>query len=124
VGKRPSFIEVATRCLSFLVDDQGFDGPETTEWSPQSFPAITCLRYHRGEMTIEVCHVVAYMGENYVQTRCSRKDDEGWIDLGRNTAHSGYQLRRAVDRQADAIHTHLALAVARELPPDRGVIDR
>jgi hypothetical protein len=32
VGKRPSFIEEATSRLSFLVDDQGFAGPETTEW--------------------------------------------------------------------------------------------
>jgi hypothetical protein len=110
VGKRPAFIEEATSRLSFLVDDQGFAGPETTEWPQQPFPAVTRLRYHRSDITIEVAHVVAYMGENYVETRCRRKDDEqgGWIGMGHNTTHTGYQLRRAIDLQADAICRYLS----------------
>jgi hypothetical protein len=111
VGKRPSFIEVATSRLAFLVDEQGFSGPETIKWPSQPFPAVTRLRYHRNDIIIEVAHVVAYMGENYVETRCRRNDDEesGWIELSRNTTHTGYQLRRALDLQADAICSYLAL---------------
>jgi len=110
VGKRPSFIEEVSSRLSFLVDDQGFAGPETTEWPQHAFPAGTRLRYHRSDITIEVAHVVAYMGENYVETRCHRKDDEqgGWIGLGSNTTHTGYQVRRAIDLQADAICRYLS----------------
>jgi hypothetical protein len=93
VGKRPSFLDEATSRLSFLVEDRGFVGPET-ERPPQPFPAVTWLRYHRSDMTIEVVHVVAYMGEDYVETRCRLKGDEdgGWIELGHNTTHTGYQL--------------------------------
>jgi hypothetical protein len=110
VGKRPSFIEQAASRLSFLVDDQGFAGPETTEWPQQPFPAVTRLRYHRSDITIEVAHVVGYMGENYVETRCRQRSDEqgGWIGMGSNTTHTGYRLRRAIDLQADAICRYLS----------------
>jgi hypothetical protein len=111
VGKRPSFIEEATSRLSFLLDDQGFAGPESTEWPRQPFPTVTRLRYHRSDITIEIAYVVAYPGENYVEARCGRKDDEqgGWIGMGRNTTHTGYQLRRAIDLQAAAICHFLSL---------------
>jgi len=104
VGKRPSFIELATRRLSFLVDDWGFAGPETGN-PAQSFPELTRVCYHRGDMIIEVVHVAGYMGEEYVQTRCRRKDGRhgDWVELGRNPIHTGYQLRRALDLQAGAI---------------------
>jgi hypothetical protein len=110
VGKRPSFIEEATSRMSFLVAERGFAGPEATEWPQQAFPAVTRLRYHRSDITIEVAHVVAHMGENYVEASCRRKDDEqgGWIGIGRNTTHTGYQLRRAINLQAGAICRYLS----------------
>jgi hypothetical protein len=97
VGKRPSFIETATNRLSFLVDEQGFIGPETEK--DIFVPGISKVRYHRNDTTIEVVHVVGYMGENYVETRCREpgEDAQGdWTQLGRNTTHTGYQLRRAL----------------------------
>jgi len=63
------------------------------------------VRYHRNDMTIEVVQVVGPMGEAYVETRCRRETDNEQGDLthlGRNTTHTGYQLRRALDLQADA----------------------
>jgi hypothetical protein len=57
VGKRPSFTEVATGRLRFLIDDQGFAGPEITEWPPD-MPAVTRVSYHRSDVTIEVAYVV------------------------------------------------------------------
>jgi len=111
VGKRPSFIEAATDRLRFLRDDQGFAGPEIERpWD--RIPAIACVRYHRNDLIIEVSHVVGFMGENYVETRCRHKDGRGhgdWIALGRNTTHTGYQLRRALDLQAQAACSHLGL---------------
>jgi hypothetical protein len=60
---------------------------------------------------IEVIHVIGFMGENYVQTRCRQKeaDEHGeWTELGRNTTQTGCQLRRALDLQAQAIRSRLA----------------
>jgi hypothetical protein len=112
VGKRPSFVETAIDRLRFLIDDHDFVGPESERpWD--RIPRVTWVRYHRSDMTIEMAHVVGFMGEDYVYTRrrtpggdLAGKDD--WIELGTNTTHTGYQLRRAIDLQAKAIRSHLA----------------
>jgi hypothetical protein len=112
MGKRPSFIEVATDRLSFLPDDHGFAGPEI-ERPGDRIPAIAHVRYHRSDVTIEVTHVVGFMGENYVETRCRRKDGNGegsWAALGSNATHTGYQLRRALGLQVQAIRSRLGLS--------------
>ena len=110
MGKRPSFIEVTTDRLGFL-HGHGFAEPEIKQpWD--RIPAITRVQYSSNDMTIEVSHVVGFMGENYVETRCRRTDGNGqgdWTQLGSDTTHTGYQLRRAVDRQAQAIRSHLGL---------------
>jgi len=62
-------------------------------------------------VSIEVTHVVDFMGENYVQARCRRREACGhgdWTEVGRNTTHTGYQLRHALDLQAQAISSWLA----------------
>ena len=109
--KRPSFIETATNRLRFLVDKQGFLGPETEK--DKFVPGVSTVRYHRNDMTIEVVHVVGPMGEAYVETRCRREADENGqgdlTHLGRNTTHTGYQLRRALDLQAEAIRSRLGI---------------
>lgn len=97
--------------MRFLHDDQGFDGPEI-EGPWDRIPAITRVRYHRNDLIIEVSHVVGFMGENYVETRCLHKGGGGhgdWIALGNNTTRTGYQLRRALDFQAQAVCSHLGL---------------
>jgi hypothetical protein len=111
MGKRPSFIEVATDRLSFLANGHGFAGPET-ERPEQGIPAMTSVSYHHSDVTIEVVHVIGFMGESYVETRYRRKDAQGesdWMTLGSNTTHTGYQLRHALDLQAQAIRSHLKL---------------
>lgn len=113
MGKRPSFIEAATDRFRYLVDDHGFAGPEVERpWD--RIPAIAHVRYHRSDLIIEVIHVVGFMGENHVETRCHHKVDGGESDsiaLGDNTTHTGYQLRRALDLQAQAVRNHLALTL-------------
>ena len=111
MGKRPSFIEVTTNRLSFLADDHGFAGPEIQR-PGERIPAVTRICYHRKDVTVEIAHVVGFMGENYVETRCRRKDEDSegdWTPLGSNTTHTGYQLRRALDLQAQAIRSQLGL---------------
>lgn len=93
------------------MDDEDFAGPEIERpWG--RIPAVGQVRYHRSDLIIEVRHVVGFMGENYVETRCLRKNSGGqgnWIALGSNTTHTGYQLRRALDLQAEAVRARLAL---------------
>jgi hypothetical protein len=62
MGKRPSFIEVATDRLNFLADSHGFAGPEIHR-PEEGIPAITHVSYHRSDVTVEVIHVVGFMGE-------------------------------------------------------------
>jgi len=101
-------MELAPDCLRFLVEDQGFTGPELLPPGDR-IPAIGHVRYHRSDMTIEILHVVGFMGENYVQTqyRMAGSSDRDWIKLGSNTTQTGYQLRRALDLQAKAVKDRL-----------------
>ena len=111
MGKRPSFIETATNRLSFLVGEQGFIGPETEK--DKFVPGISKVRYHRNDTTIEVVQIVGYMGENYVEARCREPGEDAQGDrtqLGRNTTHTGYQLRRALDLQAEALCSRLGIS--------------
>jgi hypothetical protein len=112
MGKRPSFIEVAVERLSFLADDYGFVGPEI-ERPGDRIPAIDQVRYHRSDVSVEVTHVVGFMGENHIETRCRGKDGSGegnWTTLGSNPARTGHQLRRALALQAQAIRSYLDLS--------------
>jgi hypothetical protein len=111
MGKRLSFVEVATDRLGFLADAHGFAGPEIQR-PERGIPAIAHVSYHRSDATVEIAHVVGFMGENYVETRCCRRDgriESHWVTLGNNTTHTGYQLRRALDLHAQAIRSHLEL---------------
>ena len=50
--------------------------------------------------------MLSYMGEEYVATALVSEDDSGSIrrtEIGSSTAHTGYQMRRALDRQAEAV---------------------
>jgi hypothetical protein len=42
--------------------------------------AVSKVRYHRNDTTIEVVHVVGYMGENYVETRCREPGEDAQGD--------------------------------------------
>jgi hypothetical protein len=106
--KRPSFMDLASGCFRFLVDEHGFTGPELLAPGDR-IPAVGHVRYHRPDMTIEILHVVGFMGENYVQTqyRTAGAANRDWTKLGSNTTQTGYQLRRALDLQAKAVEDRL-----------------
>ena len=97
--------------LNFLHDEQGFAEPEI-EPAWDRVPAIARVRYRRSDITIEVSHILGFMGENHVDARSRHLHGDGrgdWLALARITTHTGYQLRRALDRQAQAIRSHLGL---------------
>jgi hypothetical protein len=96
--------------LRFLVNNHDFVGPESERpWD--RIPEITWVRYHRGDMTIEMAHVVGFMGEDdvYTRNRTPGRDAYGpddWIELGSNATHGlPVSLPRRRIRAADQ-HRH------------------
>jgi hypothetical protein len=92
VGKRPSFIGTATNRLSFLVDEQGLIGPETEK--DKFVPGISRVRYHRNDTTIEVVHVVGYIGENY------------WASVSRRSMVRAVPAACPIDRPTTGTYDH------------------
>ncbi len=62
-------------------------------------------------MPVETSLELSYAGEEYVRTTLLQSQEApqrtGSIELGANAAHTGYQMRRALDRHAQALADHL-----------------
>jgi hypothetical protein len=68
------------------------------------------VRYQRTGLAIEISLVLSYMGEEYVATELVSEDGSGSVrrtQIGSGAAHTGYQMRRALDRQAEAVRSVL-----------------
>ena len=63
------------------------------------------LRYSRGALAVEISLVLSYMGEEHVITRITPADRarSARDEISRDTAHTGYQIRRAIDHHAEAV---------------------
>lgn len=98
--------EVASR-LGFLCADCGFTDPEAMHaQDDDAYPVLRTFRYRRGGIAVEVSLTLSYMGEEYVTAKLVSADGPGparCSQIGQGTAHTGYQMRRALDLQADAI---------------------
>jgi len=69
-------------------------------------PLLLRVRYGRADLAFEISLVLSYMGEEYVATDVLSEDDSGSVcrtQIGSTTAHTGYQMRHALDRQAEAV---------------------
>jgi hypothetical protein len=111
MGKRPSFTGLAVDQFRFLAEQCGFTGPEV-QAPPDRIPAVASVRYRRADVTLEIIHVVGFMGENYVEARLRDPAAHGgsdWTVVGQHTTRTGYQLRRALGLQERAIRSHLGL---------------
>jgi len=96
--------------MSFLVEDLGFLGPEFDDRST-SYPVVMTLRYHRAPMHVEVSLILSYAGEECIATSLViGPADPGSVrsEIGTDTAHTGYQMRKALDRQSDALRKKLS----------------
>jgi hypothetical protein len=65
-----------------------------------------CVRFERADLAVEISLVLSYMGEEYVAADLVTEDDSGSVrrtQIGRGTAHTGYQMRRALDLQAQSV---------------------
>lgn len=101
--------EVASR-FGFLCEEHGFAGPLVVSDDSGVYPLLRRVRYERPGLAVEVSLVLSYMGEEYVAARLVAEDGPGSvrrIEFGVGTAHTGYQMRRALDRQADAVREEL-----------------
>ena len=106
--REKTFADEAIKQLEFLKDQYGFAGPDVSRGtSPGTAVRVS---YHRGGTTIEASLVFWYIGEEYVATAQVTDDPGGRTrrtEIARHTAHTGYQMRRAIELQAQAVHAAL-----------------
>lgn len=103
-----TFAAQAAARLIYLGREFGFVGPEIDDHGG-SYPVMLSLRYHRPSTVVEVSLVLAYGGEEYVTTTLvvQQNGSPQRSEIGTDTAHTGYQMRRALDRQAHALRQQL-----------------
>jgi hypothetical protein len=104
-----SFASEAAGRLDFLCAEYGFTGPEVVPDEAGAYPLLRRVRYQRTGLAIEISLVLSYMGEEYVATELVSEGgpDRSAAQIGSGTAHTGYQMRRALDRQAEAVRSVL-----------------
>jgi hypothetical protein len=106
--REKTFAGEAHKRLSFLTDQFGFAEPHVERGaSPGTAVAV---RYRRRDIVIEVSLVFWYMGEEYVATtQCVDLPDGAArrTEVARNTAHTGYQMRRALKLQAEVVRASM-----------------
>jgi hypothetical protein len=101
-----TFVQETANRLDFLPDEYGFTGPEAVPDEAGVYPLLRRVRYERTDLAVEISLVLSYMGEEYVAAHLVSEDDSGSVrrtEIGSSTAHTGYQMRRALDQQADAV---------------------
>ncbi|MEU1486020.1 hypothetical protein [Streptomyces sp. NPDC005752] len=96
--------ESRSRFLAAL-EGLGFASPEVHQ-TQDMYPLVMHVRYHRADVTVETSLVLAYAGEEYVRTSLlwavDAPPNTRRVTVGEDTAHTGYQMRRALDKHAQA----------------------
>jgi hypothetical protein len=103
-----SFASEAADGLGFLCAEYGFTGPEVVPDEAGAYPLLRRVRYQRTGLAIEISLVLSYMGEEYVAAELVSEDGSGSVrrtQIGSGAAHTGYRMRRALDRQAEAVRS-------------------
>jgi hypothetical protein len=109
-----TFVQETANRLDFLHDEYGFTGPEAVPDEAGVYPLLRRVRYERTDLAVEISLVLSYMGEEYVAAHLVSEDDFGSVrrtEIGSSAAHTGYQMRRALDQQADAVRRVLPRAI-------------
>ncbi|WP_328989716.1 hypothetical protein OG394_26095 [Kribbella sp. NBC_01245] len=97
-----TFAAEARQRFDFLLD-AGFSEP--LFHGPEGHPVVLTLTYARSGARVDVSLVLAHMGEEDVST--TLRTATAHIETGPTTAHTAYQMRRALDHQAAAIRMAL-----------------
>ena len=99
--RRKTFVAEATRRLGFLVLEHGFAGPEITQ--DGDYPLMLRVIYHRSDLDVIEALVLSYGGEEYVTADLAYQSPARRTELPAGTVHTGFQMRRALDRHAQAL---------------------
>lgn len=105
-----TFANEAADRLGFLRAEFGFTGPLPVPGENGTYPLLLRVLFERPGLSVEISLVLSYMGEEYVAADLVAKDESGSVrrtELGRATAHTGYQMRHALDMQAHTVRTAL-----------------
>ena len=98
-----------TSRLKFLLCEHGFAGPEVTR--DGDYPLVIRVSYHRGDLDVEESLILSYGGEEHVTASLvhfSPASGAGHrTQVSTDTAHNGFQMRRALDRHAQALREFL-----------------
>jgi hypothetical protein len=109
--RRKTFVAEAASRLGFLVQEHGFVGPEATQEG--DYPLLIRVSYHRSDLDVQESLVLSYGGEEYVMADVvhpsSACGPATRTKLSEATAHTGFQMRRALDRHAQALREFLSM---------------
>lgn len=104
--RRKTFVAETTSKLEFLLHEHGFAGPEVIQHD--EYPLVICVSYHRSELDVEETLILSYGGEEYVTTSVAHSTPTPGsakrTEIAADTAHTGFQMRRALDRHARELH--------------------
>jgi hypothetical protein len=107
--RRQTFVAEATNRLEFLLREHGFAGPEVTQ--DGDYPLLIRVSYHRSDVDVEESLILSYGGEEHITASVvhpsSVSGSADRIELSTGTAHTGFQVRRALDRHAQALREFL-----------------
>ncbi|HSR84557.1 MAG TPA: hypothetical protein VLM11_10300 [Streptosporangiaceae bacterium] len=101
-----TFVAEAASRLEFLRAEHGFAGPEVVDDEAGVYPLMRRVRYRRDDVAFEITLVLSYMGEEHVDTSMVSEDESGSArrtQVKSDAAHTGYQMRHALERQAEAV---------------------
>ncbi|NGN70193.1 hypothetical protein G5C51_40710 [Streptomyces sp. A7024] len=101
--------EAASR-MDAALGGLGFTGPEVNQ-GHNTYPLVITVRYHRSDVSLKISLILTYAGEEYVSTTLQEHREAPQkarrVEVGTNTAHTGYQMRRALEQQAQAVSDRL-----------------
>jgi hypothetical protein len=103
--RRKTFGAEATSRLRFLLCEHGFVGPEVIQ--DGGYPLLIRIIYHRSDLDVEESLILSYGGEEYVMAslvHSSPAPGPGHhTQVSTGVAHTGFQMRRALDRHAQEL---------------------
>jgi hypothetical protein len=103
--RRKTFAAEAASRLDFLIHEYGFADPEVTQ--EDVYPLLIRVSYHRSDLDIEETLILSYGGEEYVTASVLQANSASKTgvrtEISASTAHTGFQMRKALDRHAQAL---------------------
>jgi hypothetical protein len=114
-----TFVREAADRLRFLQTEFGFTAPQVVPDETGVYLLVRRVRFERADLAVEVSLELSYAGQEYVTAVLLTADESGSrrrTEIKQRTAHSGYQMRRALDLQAESIRKKL---VGGEMPLTR-----